>query len=50
MKRERTMSIERKIATENNRVEFRTELQREKYQRNGGRMADRNRHTDKKER
>ena len=34
--RERAMSIERKTATENNRVEFRIELQRQKYHRNGG--------------
>ena len=43
------MSIERKTATENNRVEFRIELQKEKCHGNGDWMAE-NRHTDKKER
>ena len=34
--RERTMTSDRETATENNKVEFRIELQREEYHRNGG--------------
>ena len=46
--RERAMSIERKTATENNRVEFRIELQKEKCQGNGGTGMAQCRRTDKK--